>query len=49
LRELHAVDLRLAVARHLYNDAARAYEAAARQWPTALLARIYGFSRAGRL
>jgi LemA protein len=49
LRELHDVDLRLAVARHLFNDAAQAYEAAARQWPTALLARIYGFGPAGRL
>jgi LemA protein len=49
LRELHDVDLRLAFARQLHNDAAKAYEAAARQWPTALLARVYGFGPAGRL
>jgi LemA protein len=49
LRELHDVDLRLAFARQLHNDAAVAYETAASQWPTALLSRLYGFGPAGRL
>lgn len=40
---------RLAFARQLFNDAAQAYNAAARQFPTRLLTRLYGFGTAGRL
>jgi LemA protein len=46
LRDLPA---RLGFARQLYNDAAAAYNAAARQFPTRLLTRLYGFGTAGRL
>ncbi len=49
LLELHDVDLRLAFARQMFNDAAQAYDSAARQWPTRLLARLYSFGAAGRL
>jgi LemA protein len=49
LRELHDVDLRLAFARQLFNEAVQAYNAAARQFPTRLLTRMYGFGTAGRL
>jgi LemA protein len=48
-RELHDVDLRLAIARQLYADAAAAYGAAAHQWPTALLTRTFGFADPGLL
>lgn len=40
---------RLAFARQLFNDQAQAYNAAARQFPTRLLTRLYGFGTAGRL
>lgn len=40
---------RLAFARQLFNDAAQVYNAAARQFPTRLLAQLYGFGTAGRL
>lgn len=40
---------RLAFARQLFNDAAQDYNAAARQFPTRLLTRLYGFGTAGRL
>jgi len=40
---------RLAFVRQLFNDAAAAYNSAARQFPTRLLARAYGFGTAGRL
>jgi len=40
---------RLAFARQIFNDAASAYNAAARQFPTRLLTRLYGFGTAGRL
>ena len=40
---------RLGFARQSYNDAAATYNAAARQFPTRLLARLYGFGTAGRL
>lgn len=40
---------RLAFTRQMFNDAAQAYNAAARQFPTRLLARLYGFGTAGRL
>jgi len=40
---------RLAFARQRFNDTAQAYNAAARQFPTRLLTRLYGFGTAGRL
>lgn len=49
LRELHDADLRFAFARQLYNDAVAAYNEAARQFPTRILTRVYGFGPAGRL
>ncbi len=39
----------LAYARQVFNDAALTYNAAARQFPTRLLARLYGFGTAGRI
>jgi LemA protein len=49
LATLHALPTRLGFARQLFNDAAAAYNAAVRQVPTRLLARLYGFGTAGRL
>jgi LemA protein len=49
LSELHDVDLRLAFARRLFNEAVQVYNSAARQFPTRLLTRLYGFGTAGRL
>lgn len=46
---LREVEARLGFARQLYNEAAQAYNDAARQFPTRLLARLYGFGTAGRL
>jgi LemA protein len=40
---------RLAFARQVFNDAVSAYNGAARQFPTRLLTRLYGFGTAGRL
>jgi LemA protein len=40
---------RLAFARQLYNDAVRAYNDAARQFPTNVAARLFGFGAAGAL
>jgi LemA protein len=40
---------RLTFARQSFNDAAAAYNAAARQVPTRLLVRLFGFGTAGRL
>jgi LemA protein len=40
---------RLQFVRQLFNDAVQAYNDAARQWPTRLLVRLYGFGTAGRL
>ena len=40
---------RLAFARQLFNEAAQTYNAAARQVPTRLLTRLFGFGTAGRL
>jgi LemA protein len=40
---------RLGFARQMFNDAAQVYNAAARQFPTRLLTRLYGFGTAGRL
>jgi LemA protein len=48
-RELHDIDLRLAIARQLFTDASAAYRAAAHQWPTALLTRAFGFADPGAL
>jgi LemA protein len=49
LATLREVPTRLGYARQFYNDAAAAYNAAARQFPTRLLTRLYGFGTAGRL
>jgi LemA protein len=49
LAVLHDTTPRLAFARHLFNDAARAYNEASRQFPTRLLARVFGFGPAGEL
>jgi LemA protein len=49
LATLHELPTRLGFARQLYNDAAATYNAAARQFPTRLLTRLYGFGTAGRL
>lgn len=46
---LREVEARLGFARQLYNEAAQTYNDAARQFPTRLLARLYGFGTAGRL
>ena len=46
---LQDLEPRLAFARQLFNDAAQAYNEAARQFPTRLLARLFGFGPAGRL
>ena len=40
---------RLAFARQLFNDAVRQYNDAAHQFPTRLLARLFGFGAAGAL
>jgi LemA protein len=40
---------RLAFARQLFNERSATYNAAARQFPTRLLTRLYGFGTAGRL
>ena len=40
---------RLVFARQLFNDAAQAYDAAASQFPTRLLTRLFGFASAGRI
>ena len=49
LATLRELPPRLGFARQLYNDAAATYNAAARQFPTRLLTRLYGFGTAGRL
>lgn len=49
LEALRALEPRLAFARQLFNDAAATYNEAARQFPTRLLTRLYGFGTAGRL
>ncbi len=45
---LREAEPRLAFARQLFNDAVQAYNEAARQWPTRLLTRLYGFGTAAR-
>lgn len=49
LAALREAEPRLAFARQLFNEAVQAYNDAVRQWPTRLLARLYGFGTAGRL
>ncbi|MED5621604.1 LemA family protein [Ideonella sp. BN130291] len=49
LQALQDAEPRLAFARQLFNDAAQAYNDAARQFPTRLLTQLYGFGTAGRL
>lgn len=46
---LREIEARLVFARQLFNEAAQAYNEAARLFPTRLLARLYGFGTAGRL
>jgi LemA protein len=46
LRELHDADLRIAIARAGFNDAAAAYNAAIGQFPTRLLRPLLGFGPA---
>jgi LemA protein len=49
LQALNEVEPRLAFGRQLFNEAAQAYNEAARQFPTRLLTRMYGFGLAGSL
>ena len=49
LATLRDAGTKLAFARALYNDAAQAYNDAARQFPTTLVARAFGFGAAGTL
>ena len=49
LATLREAESRLVFARQLFNHAAQAYNDAARQFPTRLLVRLYGFGTAGRL
>lgn len=46
---LHDATQRLVFARQLFNDAVLAYNDAARQFPTRLLSRLFGFGAAGTL
>ena len=47
--DLDRIDIRLAAARQVFNDAAQDYDAAIAQLPTRLLVPFFGFERAGRL
>jgi len=49
LAALREADARLGFARQLFNDAAQNYNDAVRQFPTRLVARLFGFGTAGRL
>ena len=49
VRALREAEPRLGFARQLFNDAAQTYDEAVQQFPTRLLARLYGFGEAGRL
>jgi LemA protein len=49
LADWRAAEPRIGFARQLFNEAVATYNAAARQFPTRLLARLYGFGTAGRL
>ncbi|MDV7399757.1 LemA family protein, partial [Arthrospira platensis SPKY1] len=46
---LRATEPELNFARQWFNAAVQAYNDAARQWPTRLLTRLFGFGMAGRL
>ena len=48
-KALRDAEPQLAFARRLFNEAVQAYNDAARQFPTRLLTRLYGFGTAGRL
>ncbi len=49
LREQEAVELRLLMARQAFNDAVDTYNVAARQFPTVLVARLFGLRPAGKV
>jgi len=49
LTALREAGPRLDFARQLFNEASQRYDAAVQQFPTRLLARLYGFGAAGRL
>lgn len=49
MRELHDVDLRLGFARQHFNRTVDTYNAAVGQFPTHLLASMFGFHPAGRI
>jgi len=49
LATMAEAEARLVFARQLFNDAAEVYNDAVRQFPTRLLARLYGMGTAGRL
>lgn len=49
LQALREAEPRLVFRRQRFNAEAHAYNDAVRQWPTRLLARLYGFGTAGRL
>lgn len=46
---IREADERLPFARQVFNESVATYNAAARQFPTRLLTRLYGFGTAGRL
>lgn len=48
-REIQDADQRLGFARQLFNDAVAVYNAAAHQFPTRAVARLFGFGPAGAL
>ena len=49
VRAVREAGQRLGFARQLFNEASQRYDAAVQQFPTRLLARLYGFGAAGRL
>jgi LemA protein len=49
LAQLQEAQARLPLARALYNDAAQAFNEAAHQFPTRLVAHLFGFAPAGSL
>lgn len=49
LATLHDAGQRLVFARQLFNDAVRSYNEAAQQFPTRIVARLFGFGAAGVL
>ena len=46
---LHEASQRMTFARQLFNDAVQQHNAAARQFPTRLIAGLFGFAAAGKL